>query len=262
MKYILSICLQFCFFFTAAGQILNVEKIRLDKDSTAFVTDLGFSLTLYNRTADEENPLNFLSLNGKLDLAYVTPNVSYLLLNGIEYLDINKSPFTSTGYSHFRTNFLRGRTFSYEAFTQYQYDLLRFLDHRYLAGTGIRIRFFESDVISCWVGVGGMYEYEEWRHPVDKNIVSRNMIKSTNYLSTRIELGETTSFYAIVYYQWGYDTIDKFVRNRIHADSKLEFEINERFQFNTSFRSGYDTNPVIPVTKFIYHLSNGISLKF
>lgn len=248
---------------SALSQILNVEKIRLESDTVVrFGVDAGLSFNIYNRTARADEPVRSLSFKTNLDLTLSSPKHAYLLLNSLRYLSINESPFISTAYSHFRANFFKENTLSYELFAQYQYDLQRFLDHRYLVGSGMRLRFIEGDVFTVWAGVGAMYEIEEWDNPLEEGVVIRRMLKNTNYLSTKMHITDWVSFTTIVYFQWGYDGIDEELRSRIHTDNVLEFEILENFSFTTTFQGSYDTNPVIPVTNFIYNLNNGFTLKF
>lgn len=255
----------FLFFFgyfpeQASAQILNVEKSRLDQDtSKRYFINAAFSFRANNRTADVSDPIRFLSFNSNLDLAYLSKQHSYMLLNFLDYLSINEDPFISFGYTHGRINFLREKRISYELFAQGQYDLLRGLDQRYLAGAGIRIKIVDKSWYSLYAGLGIMYEHEKWDDPqVEGREVSTDIFKSANYLSARLELTDYLDFNFICYYQGGKDNVFNRFRNRFNSDANLSVHVNKTISLRTSFVWAFDSAPIVPITKFIYAISNGI----
>ncbi len=260
--YRFSIFLFFLGYFPdlAVAQILNVEKSRLDKDTTKrYFINAAFSFRANNRTADVNDPIRFLSFNSNLDVAYLSKQHSYMLLNFLDYLSINEDPFISFGYTHGRINFLREKRISYELFAQGQYDLLRGLDERYLTGGGIRIKIADKSWYSLYLGLGIMYEHEQWDDPqVEGREVITDILKSANYLSARVELTNYLDFNFICYYQGGKDNVFLKFRNRFNSDTNLSVKVNEMISLRTSFVWAFDTDPVVPITKFIYSISNGI----
>src|SRR5690606_5177401 len=139
------------------------------------------------------------------DVAYLSEKNSYILINNYNYTAVRKEPIVRTGYSHVRINFGRRKRYSTETFGQYQYDLGRGLNLRTLAAAGLRMKIINGNKASLNTGTGIMHEREEWFIPnSEKQIVTVNFIKSTNYLSTRIKFNEQVELNAIVYYQVGY----------------------------------------------------------
>lgn len=254
----------FIFNITSQAQILNIEKARMKSDSTKhFFANTAFTLTINNRTASENAPVNFFSFNGHADLAYVTPQSSYLLINYISYLDINDNPFISTGYSHFRTTLLKDNKISPEVFAQGQYDIQRGLDFRFLSGAGLRLELVSNDKADVHIGLGGMYEHEEWQNLDDENIKKTvDLFKSSNYISLKLKLKSYLNFNIISYYQVGYDNNINLMRHRINSDANLNFKLSDRLAFRVNFSMAYENEPILPITKFIYSLSNGIQLNF
>ncbi|MDX5438655.1 MAG: hypothetical protein LPK03_15750, partial [Pontibacter sp.] len=129
----------------AKAQILNIERSRVERDTIHYFTGkAGVNFSMFNRNAGKNNPNNYLQLTFTGDLAYISAKHSYLLLNYYNYLLVNydsreqRNTVASTGYSHFRINFLRNRKLSYELFTQVQADKARGLELRTLAGGGVR----------------------------------------------------------------------------------------------------------------------------
>jgi hypothetical protein len=252
------------FFYTSSAQILNVEKSRIKEDSANyFIGNIGFSFSLYNRDAGEDDPNNFIGITGNGNFAYMAEKHSYILINYINYTAIQSNPLVQTGYVHLRTNFFREARISNEVFAQYQYDLGRGLKSRWLGGTGVRINLIESENTELVFGPGIMYEYEKWESPIEgEPDREAKLFKSTNYISIRQDLNDNIEFNAISYYQTGYDSsIDNF-RHRISGDLNLNIEITNKLSLTTSFTCTFENRPIVPVTKFIYTITNGLAFSF
>lgn len=255
--------------FEADAQILNIERARADRDSVNFLTGkAGFNFSLFNRNAGKANPNNYLQLNFTGDVAYISGKHSYLLLNYFNYMLVNynseeRTTVASTGYSHFRVNFLKAKKLSYEAFAQVQADKARGLDLRTLAGVGLRYRLLRTENANLYAGSGLMHEHETWEEPELEGVnQTANLIKWTNYISTKVKFNDYVGTEAIVYYQTGYDkTIENF-RNRVSGDVALQVKLNGRLSFRTTFNCTFEDRPLVPVTKFVYAVTNGIQVEF
>ncbi|OKL41430.1 DUF481 domain-containing protein [Pontibacter flavimaris] len=254
----------------AQGQILNIERSRVDPDSAGYFTGTGgLSFSMFNRNAGKDNPNNYLQLTFNGDLAYISEKHSYLLLNYYNYLLVNydseelRNTVASTGYSHFRVNFMRKKRLSYELFAQTQADKARGLEFRTLAGGGVRYRVLRSQNSSLYVGTGFMHEHEEWENPeLEQRLIAANLLKSTNYVSGKVKLNEQVSTEGIVYYQFGYDDAISRLRNRVSGDVTLQVRLTNKFSFKTNFSCVYEDEPIVPVTRFVYAISNGIQVQF
>lgn len=244
--------------YSSFAQILNVEKSHSSRDSLShFQSNISFNATMYNRSTDADKPVKFLSLGANANFAYFSQKHSYTSLNNFAYFSFNDNAIVNTIYSHFRVNLMRRKKISYELFAQYQNDLRRGLDKRTLAGAGLRLSLINNEKTSLALGLGLMYEEEDWRHPkTDMPSQSTQILKSTNYMAFHSQLSETAKFGLITYFQSGSG------RSRLNIDTNLAFKITKHLAFNTTFSAAYDANPVVPVTQFIYRLTNGISLTF
>ena len=254
----------------AWSQILNVEKSRITRDTTHYwVGEMNFNLLLHNRSATRENPVRYTGIGIGADVAYVSGLHRYMLINQLNYSSFTGNPFISTGYSHFRVNFLWKKKLSYELFTQYQYDLGRGLKKRVLGGGGIRYTFVEEEKIRVAMGVGAMYEHERWEVPQSERsqegveeFIHTNFLKSTNYLSARWQVNAFVNINSIVYFQTGYDRTLEGFRNRFSTDTNLNVKLTRRLAFFANFFAAYDSRPVVPIINFIYSLNNGIKVTF
>jgi len=246
------------------AQILNVEKSRIENDSANYFTGSGsINLLLFNRNAGKDAPNTFIGLTATGDLAYLSEKNSYILINNYNYTAVRKEPVVRTGYTHFRVNFGRRKRFSSEAFTQYQYDLGRGLNLRTLAAAGLRLALVKGHKANLYTGTGIMHEYEEWYIPdTEKQILAVKFIKSTNYLSTRIKFNEQVELNAITYYQTGYDRAIGHFRHRVSGDTNIMIKLSSKLRFRTNFTCQYENRPLIPITPFIYSLTNGVQLSF
>lgn len=255
---------------TANAQILNIERSRLNQDTSHYFTGkASANFSMFNRNAGKNNPNNYLQLTFTGDVAYISGKHSYLLLNYYNYLLVNydsreqRNTVASTGYAHARVNLYRAQKLSYELFLQAQADKARGLELRTLLGGGVRLALLREQDVSLYFGTGLMHEHEEWENPeADNMLVVSDLVKSTNYFSAKVKLNPHISTDGIVYYQVGYDNkIDDF-RNRVSGDVSLNFKVNDRFSFKTNFNCVFEDEPIVPVTRFVYTLTNGIQVNF
>lgn len=252
------------------AQILNIERARMDRDTVNYLTGkAGLNFSLYNRNAGKNNPNNFLQLTFTGDLAYVSVHHSYLLLNYYNYLLVNydtraqRNTVASNGYSHFRVNLMRRKKLSYELFTQYQADRARGLERRVLSGGGLRLAIYKSEKTSIFAGSGLMLEHESWKDPEQDGVVHvSNLPKSTNYISLKTKLAETVETNNIAYYQTGYDPAIGQLRNRISGEVSIQVKLRSNIALRTNFSCTYEDRPIVPVTRFVYSITNGIQVAF
>ncbi|KAA9325393.1 DUF481 domain-containing protein [Adhaeribacter soli] len=271
LKAVGLLVLVFAFQNVANAQIVNIEQGRSSRDSSNFFAGkFTTSFSLYNQNAGKNRPNNYLQLSLNGDVAYNSVQHTYLLLNYYNYLLVNYSDKTQRktiakqGYSHFRVNLHREQRLSYEMFGQGQIEKARGLELRTLAGGYLRFRLMKNfKDVNVYLGTGLMHEHEEWENPEAENrLVVSDMLKTTNYVSARTKLQSNVEASAIIYYQTGYaKAIDDF-RNRISGDVGLDVKLGRFLAFRTSFNCAYEDEPVVPVTKFVYAIRNGLTVAF
>ncbi len=255
---------------TADAQILNIERARVEQDSSNYFTGkAGVNFSMFNRNAGKDNPNNFLQLTFNSDAAYISVKHSYLLLTYYNYLLINydskaeRNTIASNGFAHLRVNLQRKQRLSYELFTQVQSDRARGLELRGLAGAGLRYAILRKEKTNLFIGSGLMHEYEKWQSPEEgEGILTSNLPKLTNYISNKSVLNSHITTEAIVYYQTGYDNKIEAFRNRVSGDAYLLFKLNNTLSFRTGFNCTFEDKPIVPVTRFVYAITNGIQVNF
>lgn len=263
-RYALTIVAIIVFSTLCQGQILNVEKSRLKEDSANyFVGKIGLQFTLHNHDVDEDGPNTFIGLTTNTNTAYISEKNSFSLINYINYTALGAKEASHTGYAHFRVNLSRSKPVSTEFFTQYQYDIGRGLRARWLIGSGLRVKLIENKNTTFIFGPGVMYEYESWKSPLeDQATRDMKLIKSTNYLSLRKRITEYIEFNSIAYYQTGYDKVIEDLRHRVSGEINLSINITDKLALATSFNCTFENRPIVPVTRFIYAITNGLEYNF
>jgi hypothetical protein len=247
------------------AQILNIERNKIENMDTThkFFGNMSANLAVFNRSADADNPVNLLNANLNANLAYLSKQVEYMFIQQNAFTRINEDVFLNNGYSHFRVKFYRRRNTNFELFAQHQYDNFRGLEPRVLVGSGLRATLINNESTTFRIGIGGMYEYEAWRHPKPEfGVYARNLFKSTNYLLLRRKPNSHIDYNAIVYFQTGYDPNPGVWRHRYNLDANLNVAVTQKLHLVISGTLGYETRPIVPITRLIYSLTNGVRYSF
>jgi hypothetical protein len=243
------------------AQILNIEKLRLEKDTAKnFNVKATVGLDANNRSAGETEPSKLFAFNFDINGLFYPDKHAFILISKLDYVRLNGEGVLNFGYFHGRANFLRENKVNYETFIQYSFDNFRGLDPRWIFGGGIRYNIIRSEKSTFLVGIGGMYEFEKWRHPYAEKTVESSLAKSSNYLSYQVAFNEYIDLNWANYYQVGYDQSIEEFRNRISSSLILNVKITERFSLTNSFDIAYEDKPLVPITKLIYTLKTGISV--
>ena len=241
------------------AQILNIEKGRLDNDSTDFMQlNVSVDFSLFNRSAAEDNPVNLFGYNNRVNFIKKKGKHALIVINQIDYLRINEDPWLNTGFTHVRGHFWRPNKRSMEVYTQHSYDNFRRLNPRMLVGVNARYRLIKGDKITWNVGFGPMWEGERWTHPYTEEVIDVQFIKLNTYTSFRAKLNENIDYNALFYYQVGYDEGIADFRHRIFHSSNLITKITKRLSFSFSFEFQYEDKPIIPITPYIFSIRNGL----
>ncbi len=248
-----------------SAQILNVEKVRISSDSANyFLGSAGLAFNTNNRSInDDGETISFIGLTANADFGYISKLHSFLFVSQFNYTATSDDPINSTGYGHFRVNFLRNRSISYETYTQLQYDQGRGMKSRWLGGGGLRFRLKKTEKRSLYAGVGAMYEEETWNYPgPSEAMFTTQLWKSSNYLSARFKLNEHINLNLITYFQTGYDFDAEYFRHRLSGDVNLLINVTSKLSLTTTVFAGYENKPIVPITKLIYSVTNGIIFSF
>ncbi|MFC4871408.1 DUF481 domain-containing protein [Negadavirga shengliensis] len=263
VKQILTLLAFLVVSFSTHAQILNIERLRMEKDTAkTFMFKTTFGLNIYNRSAAADAPVNLFGYNLDINSMYYPKRHAYILVSKFDYLRINESDFLNFGFIHGRANFLRENNINYETYVQYSFDNFRGLDPRWLGGGSVRLRMIKNEKVTFILGVGGFYEWERWFHPYTEEFVEVDFVKSSNYLSLRATLNQYVDINTVSYYQTGYDASINDFRHRISTSIVLNTKFTDRLSFTNSFDLGYEDKPIVPITNLIFSFKTGLSLDF
>jgi hypothetical protein len=242
-------------FLSTAGthaQLLNVESVRADADTTGWYGQLNFDLSLsqYNDRV--------LQFTNKSNISYFSEKHAYLFLNNLKLVNLDGASVISSGYSHLRSTFLRKNRFSPEVFFQYQYNNNLGLQSRFLGGAGFRYTLFTEENWTGSFSTALMAEYEKWKEN-GLPTIENEYLKSSSNLSLRGKLNPQTTFLLIGYYQ---ARPSAFFEARSIMETQLQVKINQYISLSVQFSAAYDAAPVIDIPNWTYELSNGLVVKF
>jgi hypothetical protein len=241
-----------------------MDRNRHLKDSVNYLTgSVSFAFSLQNRNNSPEDQNSYINIANENDLMYVTKKHRYLIINNLRYFNSSGGTFISTGYAHLRAHLMRHKKISYENFAQWQYDASRNMNLRFLIGGGGRLALANTKKVGAFTGIGIMYEKEEWETLQDENqVIVKELAKLTSYQSLRWQISDIMELHVVLYYQTGHDpAVDRF-RHRLGPNADYTLEITDKLSFQVSFSGIYESDPIIPIQKFIYTLENGITLNF
>jgi hypothetical protein len=246
-----------------SSQILNIERFRIEKDTLrSFKMKTTFGFNLFNRSAAVDAPVNLLGYNIDHNMLYFPGKHAYSVIAKFDYLRINDNDFLNFGFVHARAAFYRKNDYSFEVFSQYSYDNFRGLDPRLLSGAGLRIKLVKTEKLTLLLGIGAFYEKERWLHPVSREFIHANLIKSSNYFSLRYTIHEHTDINTINYFQTGRDASISAFRNRFSSITSINSRITRRLSLRNSIELNYEDRPIVPITKLIFALRTGFSFDF
>ncbi len=249
--------------FSTRAQILKVDKGDIDADSSGFfLGNINLDFNINNQSTTAEKEVTFKGLRAKADLVYVSNENAYILINNLNYFTSTGGAEISTGFTHFRINWLRKKKLSYETFTQIQYDDGRNMPLRRLIGGGVRWAVARAGNHKLHIGTGVMYEYEQWKQAEPSRLIQKEILKNSTYVGFQTLINNIARFNGIVYYQGGYDESSDLFRNRFSGDVSLSFSLTNNLSFSTSFSAQYEDRPIIPINNWVYSLTNGLKWDF
>ncbi len=247
------------------AQILQVDHRQFAEDTIkGWVADLGTDFQ-YNNLGDvQTEDQNYLSLTLTGNLSFFTEKDHYFLKNSFWYSQVGNDLLVSQGYSHFRVDLNYKNRFSPEFFAQVQYDDSRKIDLRLVSGLGYRYIFLRNEKTELEYGLGAILEHEKWDNLAtaeENDQLVRTLPKLASYFGFYRNF-KHVKLSLMQFYQTGYDGTSEEWRNRISGNFVIDDNITKNLELIIRFNYEYDFNPVIPIKKFFFTISNGLKIKF
>lgn len=226
----------------------------MQTDSVRFAGNANLTFN-YQKTND-------ISLNvfkSSLSAQVKSKNLKHILLTlgNYDLASSNKSTINNAGFGHIRYNYKYNKWLRWEVYTQLQFNELLSLKHRYLAGTGARIKLNRGEVVKTYLGISSFYEYEQiqdFQQTVNEDFrMSNYFVLSLKFPKNRGELTSTTYFQPL---------FRQFEDYRLTNQSLIQLNINKYLSLTTSMNYFFDFNPPTGVKRETFSINNGLRLTF
>ncbi|MFH0866166.1 MAG: DUF481 domain-containing protein [Bacteroidota bacterium] len=249
MRKILIAFIFFLFPAIAFSQVLNIEEERIKTDTTGWAGDAVVSFQLLK--SDDQ----LVDLGTRLHLQYKTKRSLYLMLSDYSFVKAGADEYANSGFQHLRYNYKIKDWYTWEAFTQAQFNKVLSLKFRGLMGTGPRFKVIKTKSFRLYFAWLYMFEYEE----IEQNSEINRNHRISSYVSFSWKLNDVLSLVNTTYYQ---PMINNFSDFRISAQTDLKIKISGKFSFSLGYNHYYDTDPPEGVVNTIYSLDNKLSFEF
>ncbi len=251
-RYFFSFLFFVAYNLIAYSQVVNIERKRLDADSTGVYGNIKASLSLIQNTKRIWNSaFNFNVLR-------IKDKHQWYFIGNIKFQKAEETDLVNKGYEHIRYNYKlvkNGRAYL-EMFEQLQFDAVRKIDKRFLTGGGVRFSPLMKQKARINIGAGAMYEYEIFKDAS----VPYNWLRINSYVSFQSKIFKNLFFYTTTYYQ---PLPTDFSSNyRIFNNTGVSVAISSKFSFFSDFEIIYDTFLPLDIPETVYYLKNGLSYKF
>jgi len=245
-----------------SGQtVINTEALRLEADTQTVRGTLSVNLGMSRNKAGRFFRPGF---NGRLE---IQSNANrFMILGGYALTRFTNADepgepvtiFNDRGFGHLRFNRTISDRVTWEAFGQYQFDLVQEIERRILLGTGPRFRISETATGFLFGGLQYMFEYEETSAEEEAIIYNKHHRLST-YLSGGTTFNEHVSGNLTVYFQ---PRPDRWSDYRISAAGSLTAKLSGGFGFSLNANYVYDARPPITVPTVMYDFGAGLTFNW
>jgi len=234
---------------------VNTEAMRLLDLDPGWHNILGLSL---NYSSGNTNVLT-LKTNFRSD--YVWKSSHTFVVTNFRLGRKDGKSFTNKGFVHLRGIHALNQTLMMEGFLQKQFNESIRLDDRELAGGGLRLTVMHPSkksrylsLLHLYMGIGAMWEYER----LDQGLETE-LVRSTNYFTGRLTLGERVTASTTCYFQ---PALEHFSDYRILLEANLRLCITDNLAFNNGLSLRYDSAPPAGIESNDLEIVHGISYSF
>lgn len=200
------------------------------------------------------NVNDILQTNNNANLHYYYQKHHLMSLTAYNLNMVNGKRFISDGYQHFRYGYKISDVFTFEYFTQLQYNDIIKLKSRYLNAAGGRVKIIDKDSIRLFVG--SLYLFEREMETTPKLNLHHRL---SNYISFGTHLTNNLNFDLMIYYQ---PDINKINDYRFSGEGVLEMQFTRRLGFRVIGSWFYDSYPPVGVRNAFFSFRNALRYKF
>ncbi len=232
------------------GQVVDIERQRNSDESKALSGEVDIKGTYL----DNVEVIYTFALGGNIQ--YSSGQNVFLSIADIKITKSESVDFQDAAFLHFRYNRIMTDLITLEAFTQIQDDKISKLKYRFLTGAGARITLTKDSKFRAFAGVLPMYEFEEID---DASSTINKAVRISQYLNMSLDLSDNSSIYTTTYFQpvW-----NGWSDARLHNETKLEFDITDKLNFNITNTYSWDAEPPAGAPERKLELKLGLGYEF
>lgn len=230
------------------SQIINIEKMRLDNDTskliTYFSTNFSKKITKYDET----------SFNGCFNFYYRYKNNTFLNIMSSNIYSFNNEIDQYGFFEHFRYNYNVNNYLTSEIYLQYKYDNLLEINNSYIGGTGLRFILTNNDKYNIYYGISIMYHYKSML-----NGMLSETLRNSNYITFDLKFTKNIRLISTLYYQ---PNIIDIYDYRLSNDNSFFFNINKLLELSIYYNFYKTSHPYPGINSFIYSTGLKIIIKY
>lgn len=252
VRRILSATVIFLIAMSSIAQIVNIDKRRTKDPNKGFQGDVNLGLNFMHTNTD------LLQLSSRFKLQYNDNDNTYLFSSEIGYSRVDDESNVNNGGFMFKYNYwVPDKIIIAEAFTQYSYNRVKRLKHRYILGGGPRFNVADKEKFKLFLVAYTIYLNELFEHETYSR--RKSLVKFSSMLSMDWQIANNTKFSHTTYYEPDYSDPADF---RIWSESRLNFKITKTFSFDLFVRLDYDNLVPPNVDPLFYTINNSFTVKF
>lgn len=236
----------------SSAQIINIENARMHSDTTGWMGGAGASFSL------NQNKEKIVGGNIQAHLQHKTKTDKslWLILGDYGLLKAGDEKLIAEGFGHIRYNRKLNSWLRWEAFGQFQKNVITQIDSRYLIGTGPRFRIVKNKILRLYAASLIMYEREK---ETNSSVPVHNIARSSNYISFTITPVETTNITSTTFFQ---PAVGDFNDYRILNQVSIGIKATKHFSLSLKWNYLFDKKPAGAAPNTTYSLSTGIDYEF
>jgi hypothetical protein len=234
----------------ARAQVINIENVRMQTDTTGWKGELGGNFSLVN------NGAKLWLVGADAHVQYKTEKDLWLGLLNYGLQKSASQKFSDQTLLHLRYNRKLTKALRWEVFTQWQNNAVNNIKSRFLVGTGPRLKIAGNAIIRLYAATAFMYEYEEESGLLK---ITHHDVRSSSYLSFTITPAANTELSATTYYQPLLKGVSDY---RFLTQARIRVKAGKKFSVQIRWNYLHDSAPAGNSPKEVYTFSTGLGYDF
>lgn len=232
------------------AQIVNIERARMQSDTTGWMGSAGASISL------NQNVTQIFSTDLDAHIQYKSKKSLFLFLGSYGFLKGDGKKLIDNTFFHFRYNYKITPILRWEVFTQLQQNVIANIRSRYLIGTGPRFKILSTGLIRLYAATLIMYEREKEK---TVNGTLHSDFRSSSYISFTITPDKMLEIISTTFFQ---PLLNNWNDYRILNQASLRVKAGKKFSIRINWNYLNDSYPVAGIPSVNYTLSTGFNYDF